>query len=62
MSNAELGEIYFIAGMMFLILVLCVIATYAFFKTFYKEKAMREKEQAEKKKQEIQKKKSKTKN
>ncbi len=39
MSNASLSEIYFIAGMMILILIGCVAATYLFFKTFYKEKA-----------------------
>ncbi len=43
MSNSVLGEIYFIAGMMILILILCAGATYAFFKTYYKEKDAQQK-------------------
>ncbi len=43
MSNSLLGEIYFIAGMMILILILCAGATYAFFKTYYREKEAQEK-------------------
>ncbi len=42
MPNAGLAEIYFIAGMMVLILIISVVAIYFFFKTYKKE--MREKE------------------
>ncbi|MDQ3799293.1 MAG: hypothetical protein M3384_07585 [Acidobacteriota bacterium] len=38
------AEIYFIAAMMILILVGCTIACVAFFKTYKKEKAGREKQ------------------
>ncbi|HYP50665.1 MAG TPA: hypothetical protein VEQ34_06965 [Pyrinomonadaceae bacterium] len=38
------AEIYFIAAMMILILVGCTIACIAFFKTYKKEKAAREKQ------------------
>lgn len=41
MPNAGLAEIYFIAGMMVLIFVICAVAVYFFFKTYKKE--MREK-------------------
>ncbi len=43
MPGAERAEIYFIAAMMGLILILCVVACYFFFKTYRKE--MREKEE-----------------
>lgn len=43
MPNSGLAEVYFIAVMMLLILVICVVAVYFFFKTFYKEKGMKEK-------------------
>jgi len=57
MSNSALSEIYFVAGMMVLILILCAVATYLFFKTYYKEKAEMEKAKKEKseKKEEMQK-------
>lgn len=42
MPGAGRAEIYFIAGMMVLIVVLSVVAVYAFFKTYKKE--MRQKE------------------
>ena len=48
MSRVELGEVYFVAGMMILILILCAVATYLFFKTYYKEKAESEKARAKK--------------
>jgi len=38
------AEIYFIGAMMILILVGCTIACIAFFKTYKKEKAQREKQ------------------
>ncbi len=49
MPDSELAEIYFIAGMMVLILILSTGATYLFFKTFYAEKRMREEERRQKK-------------
>ncbi|MDQ3635755.1 MAG: hypothetical protein M3405_14780 [Acidobacteriota bacterium] len=49
MPDSSLAEIYFIAGMMILILILCTGATYLFFKTFYTEKRMREEERRQKK-------------
>lgn len=42
MPFGERSELYFIIAMMFLILVVCTIAVYAFFRTYRKE--MREKE------------------
>ena len=42
MPGTERAEIYFISAMMFLIVVLCVVAVWLFFKTYKKE--MREKE------------------
>jgi hypothetical protein len=42
------GEIYFVAAMMVLILVVCGVAVFAFFKTYKKE--MREKAEREAKK------------
>jgi TRAP-type C4-dicarboxylate transport system permease large subunit len=42
MPNVGLAEIYFIAGMMTLILIICTVAVYFFIKTYKKE--MREKE------------------
>jgi len=50
MSNAALSEIYFIAGMMVIILIISFVATYIFFKTYYKEKT--EHEQLRKKEKE----------
>jgi len=38
------AEIYFIAAMMILILIGCAVAVIAFFKTYKKEKAEREKQ------------------
>jgi flagellar basal body-associated protein FliL len=43
------AELYFIAAMMILILVGCAVACVAFFKTFKKEKAAREKRSADRK-------------
>lgn len=43
------AELYFIAAMMILILVGCVVACVAFFKTYKKEKAQREKQSANRK-------------
>ncbi|HEY0049194.1 MAG TPA: hypothetical protein VGB68_07915 [Pyrinomonadaceae bacterium] len=43
------AEIYFIAAMMILILVGCAVACVAFFKTYKKEKAQREKQIADRK-------------
>jgi uncharacterized protein YpmB len=45
MPGAGRAEIYFISGMMFLILVLCVAAVFFFIKTYKKE--MRERAQRE---------------
>lgn len=42
MPFGERSELYFIVAMMFLILLVCTVAVYAFFKTYRKE--MREKE------------------
>ena len=41
MPGAGRAEVYFIAAMMVLILVLCAVAVYSFFRTYRKE--MREK-------------------
>ena len=41
MNDAGRSELYFIAGMMVLILILCAVAVIVFFKTYRKE--MREK-------------------
>lgn len=35
--GSSFGEVYFIVGMMVLILVICVVAVWAFFKTYKKE-------------------------
>ena len=59
MPNAGLAEIYFIAGMMVLILIICAVAVFFFFKTYKKE--MRERELRQKNK-EIQNPKSETQN
>lgn len=37
MSNSAYAEIYFITAMMILILVICSVAVYFFFKTYKKE-------------------------
>lgn len=42
MPNSALSEVYFIAAMMILILIICGVAVYFFFKTFYKEKEQKE--------------------
>jgi hypothetical protein len=42
MPETSRAEFYFIAAMMFLILVLCVVSVWVFFRTYRKE--MREKE------------------
>jgi len=42
------AEIYFIAVMMFIILVVCSLAVYFFIKTYRKEKLERDKERLEK--------------
>lgn len=49
MPTTSRAEIYFIAAMMFLILVLCTVSVYIFFKTYRKE--MREKEARARKKE-----------
>ncbi|MEP6901706.1 MAG: hypothetical protein ABJA66_08150 [Actinomycetota bacterium] len=49
MSNSALAEIYFITAMMVLILIVCAVAIYFFFKTYKKE--MREKELRKKNKE-----------
>jgi len=43
MPNASLAEIYFIAGMFVLILIISGVSTYFFFRTYKKEKAERRK-------------------
>lgn len=43
-TDVNWSEIYFIIAMMILILVVCTVATVAFFKTYYREKADREKQ------------------
>ena len=52
MPGAERAEIYFIAAMMFLIVILCIAAVYIFFRTYKKE--MREKALRNEKKNESQ--------
>ncbi len=59
MPNAGLAEIYFIAGMMVLIMIISAVAIFFFFKTYKKE--MRERE-LRKKTKEIQNPKSKIQN
>jgi flagellar basal body-associated protein FliL len=49
MPGAGRAEIYFVAAMMVLILILCVAAVYFFLKTYKKE--MREKAEREKERQ-----------
>ena len=49
MPLASRAEFYFIAAMMFLILVLCTVSVYIFFKTYRKE--MREKEERARRKE-----------
>lgn len=44
MPNSSLAEVYFIVVMMLLILIICGVSVYFFFKTFYKEKKLRENE------------------
>jgi len=39
MTNSSVAEVYFIAGMMVLILVISIPATYLFFRQYYREKA-----------------------
>ena len=60
MPNVGLAEIYFIAGMMVLILIISFVAVYFFFKTYKKE--MREKELRLKQREELKKQKSETRN
>ena len=52
MPGAGRAEFYFIGAMMILIVIVCVVSIYFFFKTYKKE--MREKELRNAKKQEIQ--------
>ena len=52
MPGAERAEIYFIAALMFLIVILCIAAVYIFFRTYKKE--MREKALRNEKKNESQ--------
>jgi len=51
MPLASRAEFYFIIAMMFLILVLCVVACVAFFKTYKKEMREREKRKTANQKQ-----------
>jgi len=51
MPLASRAEFYFIIAMMFLILVLCVVACVAFFKTYKKEMREREKRKTANRKQ-----------
>ena len=48
MPESSLAEVYFIAIMMFLIIILCTAATYIFFRQFNREKKMRELEKQKK--------------
>ncbi len=43
MLNASQAEIYFIAGMFVLIIVISAVATYFFFRTYKREKTERQK-------------------
>lgn len=43
MPNASLAEIYFIAAMFVLIMIISGVAVYFFFKTYKKEKAEKQK-------------------
>ena len=43
MSNSELGELYFITAMMIIILILCVVSVYLFFRQLKREKGERAK-------------------
>jgi cytochrome bd-type quinol oxidase subunit 1 len=43
MTNTELGELYFIAAMMVLITILCVVSVYIFFRQLKREKSERAK-------------------
>lgn len=43
MPGASLAEIYFIAAMFFLIIVISGVATYFFFRTYKREKSERQK-------------------
>ncbi|MBS1792548.1 MAG: hypothetical protein JSS81_01770 [Acidobacteria bacterium] len=47
MPNSGLAEIYFIAGMMVVILIVCSVTVYFFFKTYKKEMREREKQKTE---------------
>lgn len=48
MPQSSLAEFYFIAIMMVLILILCTVATYIFFRQYNREKKMREQEKQRK--------------
>ncbi len=48
MPNASLAEIYFITAMMILILIVCGVALYFFFKTYRQEMREKEKRRARK--------------
>jgi hypothetical protein len=43
MANAEMAEVYFIAGMFVLIMIISAVAVYYFFKTYNREKLERQK-------------------
>jgi Ca2+/Na+ antiporter len=43
MTNTELGELYFITAMMIVILILCVVSVYIFFRQLKREKGERAK-------------------
>lgn len=62
MPNSSTAEIYFIAGMFVLIIMICVPATYFFFRTYKKEQAEKQKRIEKQKSERIEKQKSETKN
>ena len=43
MANAEMAEVYFIAGMFVLIMIISAVAVYYFFRTYNREKLDRQK-------------------
>jgi H+/gluconate symporter-like permease len=43
MTNTELAELYFIGAMMIVILILCVVSVYIFFRQLKREKGERAK-------------------
>jgi cbb3-type cytochrome oxidase subunit 3 len=53
MPGAERAELYFIAAMMVLILIVCFVACYFFFKTYRKEMREREERLAQKRAEKV---------